>query len=95
MIKGRNKGESLINYVKYLHHILQAVNAEIGEVDRFESPYHDYLQSPLQPLMDNLESSTYEVFERDPVKYQRYEDAVAAALCDTPAEKVSIVMVVC
>ena len=23
--------------------------------------------------MDNLESQTYETFERDPVKYERYE----------------------
>ncbi len=29
--------------------------------------YEDFLQSPLQPLMDNLESGTYEVFEKDPV----------------------------
>jgi len=27
-----------------------------------------------QPLMDNLESQTYEVFERDPVKYKLYEE---------------------
>ena len=33
----------------------------------------DYLQVPLQPLGDNLESQTYETFERDPVKYARYE----------------------
>lgn len=27
----------------------------------------------LQPLMDNLESGTYEVFEKDPVKYSQYQ----------------------
>jgi len=32
--------------------------------------------------MDNLESSTYEVFEKDPVKYAQYEEAVFQALCD-------------
>jgi protein arginine N-methyltransferase 5 len=32
--------------------------------------------------MDNLESSTYEVFERDPVKYAQYEKAVYQALLD-------------
>ena len=26
-----------------------------------------------QPLMDNLESATYEIFEKDPVKYAQYE----------------------
>ena len=30
-------------------------------------------QAPLQPLQDNLESQTYEVFEKDPVKYAQYE----------------------
>ena len=34
--------------------------------------------------MDNLESATYEVFERDPVKYRQYEEAVYLALCDRP-----------
>ena len=27
-------------------------------------------QAPLQPLKDNLESQTYETFEKDPIKYQ-------------------------
>ncbi len=36
--------------------------------NRYEYPYYNYLQTPLQPLMDNLESQTYEVFEQDPVK---------------------------
>lgn len=30
-------------------------------------------QVPLQPLQDNLESATYETFEKDPIKYQQYE----------------------
>ena len=29
--------------------------------------------SLFQPLMDNLESQTYEIFERDPIKYREYE----------------------
>ena len=44
--------------------------------------YQDYLQSPLQPLTDNLESVTYEVFEKDPVKYDLYEQAICNALRD-------------
>lgn len=40
------------------------------------------LQAPLQPLQDNLESQTYETFERDTKKYTAYEDAVKAALLD-------------
>ena len=33
-------------------------------------------QVPLQPLQDNLESATYETFEKDPVKYAQYEKAL-------------------
>lgn len=40
----------------------------------FTQGYADYLQAPLQPLMDDLGSMTYEVFERDPVKYRQYEE---------------------
>lgn len=40
----------------------------------------DYLQAPLQPLMDNLESQTYEAFEKDPVKYSQYQKAIVKAL---------------
>lgn len=32
----------------------------------------DFVLHP-QPLMDNLESQTYEVFEKDPIKYSQYQ----------------------
>merc|ERR1711860_72733 len=51
-------------------------------VAQFAKGYEDYLQNPLQPLMDNLESGTYEVFERDPVKYSEYQNAVFRAITD-------------
>ncbi|MCJ1413986.1 methyltransferase protein [Xylographa parallela] len=51
-------------------------------VEKYGSGYQDYLQVPLQPLTDNLESMTYEVFEKDPVKYDLYELAVRQALRD-------------
>ena len=44
--------------------------------------YRDYLQIPLQPLQDNLESCTYETFERDAIKYSSYESAMALAFQD-------------
>ena len=44
--------------------------------------FQDWLQSPLQPLSDNLESATYEVFEGDPVKYKQYEIAITEALSE-------------
>lgn len=48
----------------------------------FGAGYQDYLQAPLQPLTVNLESITYEVFEKDPIKYAWYERAIARALHD-------------
>lgn len=46
------------------------------------SSYDDCLEIPLQPLYDNLDSYTYEVFEKDPVKYIFYQRAVEQALLD-------------
>ncbi|KAJ3320590.1 Protein arginine N-methyltransferase 5 [Blyttiomyces sp. JEL0837] len=68
-------------YRQYLQH-LHKTRPEPSIIDKFASGYHDYLQSPLQPLMDNLESATYEVFEKDPVKYAQYEQAISLALFD-------------
>lgn len=42
--------------------------------------WEDYLQTPLQPLSDNLDSYTYNVFEKDPVKYDNYQSAICDAL---------------
>ncbi|XP_068144653.1 protein arginine N-methyltransferase 5 [Drosophila tropicalis] len=44
--------------------------------------YENVLEIPLQPLSDNLDSYTYEVFEADPVKYKLYQEAVQQALLD-------------
>ncbi|KAL1556945.1 Protein arginine N-methyltransferase 5 [Salvia divinorum] len=54
----------------------------LPEQELFELGYRDYLQSPLQPLMDNLEAKTYEIFEKDTVKYSQYQRAIAKALVD-------------
>lgn len=51
-------------------------------MERYGAGYQDYLQAPLQPLTVNLESITYEVFEKDPIKYDWYERAIARALHD-------------
>ena len=55
--------------------------------DTVGTGYQDYLQVPLQPLKDNLESLTYEVFEKDPVKYDLYEEAIRSALVDWRDQK--------
>ncbi|KAJ3292031.1 hypothetical protein HK104_005609 [Borealophlyctis nickersoniae] len=78
-------------YLQYLHR----TRPELNDVDKFATGYHDYLQSPLQPLMDNLVSATYDVFEKDPVKYREYEKAVYQALRDRkPDAGTCVVMVV-
>ncbi|EAL63731.1 protein arginine methyltransferase [Dictyostelium discoideum AX4] len=65
-------------YLKFLHTNQNPLTQE----EYFEMPYLDFLQAPLQPLMDNLESQTYEVFEKDPIKYKQYQNAVRLALLD-------------
>lgn len=65
-------------YIRYL----QRNQPPRNTIERFGAGYQDYLQAPLQPLADNLESVTYEVFEKDPVKYDQYEAAIYAALVD-------------
>lgn len=49
--------------------------------------YEDVLEIPLQPLYDNLDCYTYEIFEKDPVKYKLYQNAIEAALKDRVTEE--------
>ena len=68
-------------YTQYLQHLWVIRDGESGVKD-FAKGYEDFLQCPLQPLQDNLESQTYETFEKDPIKYVRYEEAIKLALLD-------------
>ncbi|KAI1431981.1 protein arginine N-methyltransferase [Xylaria sp. CBS 124048] len=69
-------------YVEYFYYLEKQqepyTSLELSTLTNFQ----DWLQSPLQPLSDNLESVTYEVFEGDPVKYNQYEKAVEEALTE-------------
>ena len=69
-------------YVVYLFRRIPPLT----EQEAAEAGYRDYLQAPLQPLMDNLESATYETFEKDASKYIQYEEAVLACLRDRVSE---------
>ncbi|KAJ1651476.1 hypothetical protein IWQ61_007969 [Dispira simplex] len=69
------------NHQKFLRYLVQNPG-ELSTLESFAAGYKDYLQAPLQPLMDHLESATYATFEQDPVKYQLYEKAVYQALMD-------------
>ncbi|EPS35134.1 hypothetical protein H072_11565 [Dactylellina haptotyla CBS 200.50] len=87
--KRRDDPES---YRKYLFHLLTNMPPP-PPLDSFGAGYQDFLQSPLQPLADNLESMTYEVFEKDPVKYDQYEKAVKLALEDMKAQGIENICV--
>jgi protein arginine N-methyltransferase 5 len=75
-------------HLSYLRYI-QRNQPPKSQLERFGGGFQDYLQSPLQPLTDNLESITYEVFEKDPIKYAWYERAIAQALGDWQEQKKS------
>ncbi|KAH0643669.1 hypothetical protein KY289_034643 [Solanum tuberosum] len=84
----------LRSYLDYIAYLYQKMDP-LPEQERFELGYRDYLQSPLQPLMDNLEAQTYETFEKDTTKYIQYQRAVAKALVDrVPDEKASTITTV-
>ena len=69
-------------HVKYIRKLQKDSPAQ-STLEYFGAGYfQDYLQGPLQPLSDNLESVTYEVFEKDPVKYDLYESAIYRAITD-------------
>ncbi|XP_058222514.1 protein arginine N-methyltransferase 1.5 [Rhododendron vialii] len=89
---------SLRPYLDYVSYLYQKMDP-LPEQERFELGYRDFLQSPLQPLMDNLEAQTYETFEKDTVKYIQYERAVSKALLDRISDeeastKTTVLMVV-
>ena len=72
-------------HLQYLKHLRTRppLNTKLDSAESIvETPYLDKLQSPLQPLGDHLDYSTYETFEKDPVKYERYGMALELMLED-------------
>ena len=82
LIEGSEASAHLM-YLRWLHDNLPPPTP----LEQFAQGYQDYLQTPLQPLEFNLESATYEIFEKDPIKYGNYEKAIELALRDRPADK--------
>lgn len=79
--KKENQGYPVHNrYSSYMRHLERQQEPSSYLEQATLTNFQDWLQSPLQPLSDNLESITYEVFETDPVKYHQYEQAIAQAL---------------
>ncbi|XP_057813500.2 protein arginine N-methyltransferase 1.5 isoform X1 [Cryptomeria japonica] len=86
---GQIRKHPLKPYLDYIGYLYQRIEP-LSEQERFELGYRDFLQAPLQPLMDNLEAQTYETFEKDTMKYVQYQKAVHAALLDrVPEEEAS------
>ena len=76
---------SRLHHLQYLRHLRSRAPLPLkldSEEAVLETPYLDSLQSPLQPLGDHLEYQTYETFEKDPVKYTNYGEAIELALLD-------------
>jgi protein arginine N-methyltransferase 5 len=71
-------------YMNYLYKSFQLENTDTSR--KYIKGYEDCLQNPLQPLQDNLESTVYEVFEKDPIKYYQYQIAIQQALLDRVSE---------
>ena len=80
------KHYDLTPHLSYMRNLQQRQPTR-NALERFGMGYQDYLQAPLQPLTVNLESITYEVFEKDPIKYDWYERAIASALYDWAEQK--------
>lgn len=71
-------------YLEYVRYLCRTLPLQ-GAVEAFAQDYGDWLQTPLQPLSDNLDANTYEVFEQDPVKYALYGEAIFQALMQRAA----------
>lgn len=95
ILKNTIKRHPLRHHWEYLSYVFRHLpSLSITEI--MEAPYRDYLQAPLQPLQDNLESQTYETFERDSIKYDVYQEAIRVALSERriDSEDVTVIMVV-
>lgn len=72
--------ESFSHYSSYLNMIYTSHMKSVK--DSASEEYENVLQYPLEPLRDNLESYTYALFEQDPVKYKKYQEAITKAIID-------------
>lgn len=85
MVDGSCHHGHMWRYYQYLKYVFDTMPEE-DPAEKFARGFEDYLQVPLQPLKDNLETATYENFEKDPVKYNEYQRAIYLALMDKGAQ---------
>ena len=73
----------LLDYYQYMINIFKYhKNYDIDKYTYITSIYADVIQTPLQPLRDNLQSQSYIAFEEDNIKYIQYEKAISLAIKD-------------
>ena len=84
IIKTDTEGDLSV-YTKYLHFLGKKLYVSDTNLE-FIQGCEDFLQNPLQPLTEHLETNIYEVFEKDQIKYTTYQNAIQKALEDVPAD---------
>ncbi|KAJ2015520.1 hypothetical protein GGI14_004225 [Coemansia sp. S680] len=92
VIRQSEDNVDLLDYVRYLR-FLAGTLEELSTAAAASAEYRDVLQAPLQPLMDHLESATYETFEMDLPKYDHYEHAMMRAIQDSPRKEIVLMVV--
>lgn len=82
-------------FLRYLNFLGKKLY-EPDTISDFVHGYEDQLQNPLQPLTEHLETNVYEIFEKDQVKYDTYQNAICKAVESLPkdSEEIPVVMVV-
>ncbi|XP_039298074.1 protein arginine N-methyltransferase 5-like [Nilaparvata lugens] len=70
-------------YRKYIEFVVERVRGEVDDKYPFYAKaYPDVLQYPFQPIAHEMDSQTYDVFEKDHVKYGKYQEAIYQAVMD-------------
>lgn len=91
IIKQDTEGD-LSLYVRYLNFLGKKLYVPDTMTD-FVQGYEDQLQNPLQPLTEHLETNVYEIFEKDQVKYDTYQNAIYKAVESFSKESVNVPVV--
>lgn len=81
IIRGRNRHGHIGQYLNYITFLGKKLYTSTAFTEYIQG-CEDFLQNPLQPLSENLETLVYEVFEKDPHKYNQYQLAIQRALED-------------
>lgn len=93
IIKNDTDTNDISLYNRYIHFLGKKLYVD-DTVSEFVHGFEDFLQNPLQPLTEHLETNIYEIFEKDDVKYDSYQRAVYKAVEHFPGEKTPVIMVV-